>query len=108
MAFAIGLPVIVGLGLFVKDAWQWRWRHRQTTLDAYLHPTGFILCGSYTSIRTLFEGFKHIIYKTGDPGVLELRIGSGGSRRRYEVPVPSGREAEAAYVAWSLQNARSW
>lgn len=107
MAIGTGFALLVGLLLFLRAALILQWRRRQTTLDAYLRPGGFILCGWYYPVNWAVGGIRKITYTAGDPGVLSFDVGTGRGARVLEVPVPQGREAEAERLALSLRFPRA-
>lgn len=107
LGLSTGVAVVVGVLLLVWAVVLWQWRRRQTTLDAYLHPRGFILCRWYYALNWVVGGRKKITYTAGDPGVLSFDVGTGRGTRVLEVPVPQGREAEAEHLSLSLRYHRA-
>lgn len=107
LALSMGVAVVVGVLLFGWAAVLWQWRRRQTTLEAYLSPGGFILCGWYAAVNWTVGGRRKITYTAGDPGVLFFDVGTGRGARVLEVPVPAGHEAEAQHLTLSMRFPRA-
>lgn len=103
LALSTGVAVAMGLLLFARAALLLQWRRRQTTLDVYLHPGGFILCGWFYALNWAVGGRRKITYTAGDPGVLAFDVGTGRGARVLEVPVPQGHEAQAQQLTLSLK-----
>jgi lysylphosphatidylglycerol synthetase-like protein (DUF2156 family) len=102
LTLSTGVAALVGALLLARAVALLLWRRRQTTLDVYLHPAGFILGGWYTPLNWIVGGRKKITYTPGDPGVLSFDVGTGRGARVLEVPVPQGREEEARQLAGRL------
>ena len=65
LTLGAGVAVMIGVLLFASSALLLQWRRRQTMLDVYLHPKGFILNGWYSGLNWTVGGRRRKNHLSG-------------------------------------------
>jgi hypothetical protein len=111
---ALLMAGIIGVAGLVTSAGIWlagRWRYRRRNAGAgavLVGPDGIYSRGQYTAFHAFNVRLQQVEVEPGDPATLFVATSSHteyGATRSYEtrVPIPAGREQEAATIAERLR-----